>query len=86
MHYVYILQSQANGTLYKGSTGDLKLRFKKHNNGEVFHTAKFRPWIILFYAAFYSKERALLFEKYLKSGSGIAFMRKRIIFNRPVAK
>ena len=79
MHYVYILQSEKNGNLYKGSTQDLKVRIKKHNNGEVSHTSHERPWNIVFYATFKNREKAIMFEKYLKSGSGIAFMKKRLL-------
>jgi putative endonuclease len=44
MHYVYILESEAElGRFYVGLTGDLRARIKKHNNGDVFHTAKFKP-------------------------------------------
>jgi hypothetical protein len=49
---------------------------KKHNAGEVFHTAKYRPWRIKNYFAFAYSEKAYRFEKYLKSGSGRAFARK----------
>jgi hypothetical protein len=42
----------------------------------VFHTAKFRPWIVKNYFAFRDREKAYAFEKYLKSGSGRAFARR----------
>jgi predicted GIY-YIG superfamily endonuclease len=45
--YVYILQSVADpDRFYIGITEDLRLRLKKHNAGEVSHTAKFLPWAI----------------------------------------
>lgn len=45
--YVYILESEvAKETFYVGFTGDLQLRLKIHNSGQVPHTAKFRPWRI----------------------------------------
>jgi predicted GIY-YIG superfamily endonuclease len=45
--YVYILNSLAErGRFYVGSTDDLKDRLKKHNNGEVPHTSKYKPWDI----------------------------------------
>ncbi|MDZ7648592.1 MAG: GIY-YIG nuclease family protein [Cytophagales bacterium] len=33
-YYVYILQSQINGSLYKGSTNDLVRRLEEHNLGK----------------------------------------------------
>jgi len=37
------------------------------------------PWGLVWFAAFDNKEKALSFEKYLKQGSGYAFVRKRFI-------
>lgn len=77
MLYVYILQSIADPAhFYIGVTEDLRKRFKKHNVGEVFHTAKFRPWRIKNYFAFFDREKARAFERYLKSGSGRAFAKR----------
>ncbi len=80
MHYVYILQSELFPIrLYRGSTQDLKKRIEKHNAGDIYHTSKFKPWKIVWYCAFEQKEQALMFEQYLKTGSGIAFIRKRLL-------
>ncbi len=77
MLYVYILQSIADPErFYIGITEDLKTRFKKHNAGEVFHTAKFRPWTIKNYFTFSDPKKAHAFERYLKSGSGRAFAKR----------
>lgn len=44
-YYVYILESAGmEPRFYTGLTGDLKARLRKHNNGAVPYTAKFRPW------------------------------------------
>jgi putative endonuclease len=61
---------------YVGITDDLKLRLQQHNAGDVFHTAKYKPWRIKIYFAFGEPEKAYMFEKYLKSGSGRAFAKK----------
>ena len=80
MYYVYILQSKDfPKQFYTGFTEDLKQRFEAHNNGDSPHTSKFKPWVLKSYTAFDTKEKALDFEKYLKSSSGIAFRNKRII-------
>jgi len=80
MYYVYILQSKVfPDQIYKGSTENLIKRLAKHNAGEVSHTSKFRPWKIVWYCAFEQKEQSLKFEKYLKTASGIAFLRKRFM-------
>ena len=77
MMYVYILQSVSNPErFYDGITGDLKLRLNQHNAGEVFHTSKYGPWKIKNYFAFEDHKKAYAFEKYLKSGSGRAFVKR----------
>jgi len=79
MTYVYILQSLVDPERhYAGVTADLRSRLRKHNAGEVLHTSKYAPWTIKTYLAFQEKKRALAFEKYLKSGSGRAFAKKRL--------
>lgn len=76
MHYVYILKSEITRKSYTGSTKNLRSRIKKHNSGEVTHTAKYKPWKIQSYFAFENKDIAIKFEKYLKSNSGRAFASK----------
>ena len=58
---------------YTGVTEDLTARLIKHNSGEVPHTSKFRQWKVESYFAFETKEKAIAFEAYLKTGSGHAF-------------
>ena len=75
--YVYILQSVVNpDRFYVGLTDNLDESLRKHNAGEVTHSAKFKPWVIKTAVAFRDRERAAGFERYLKSGSGRAFARK----------
>ena len=79
MFYVYQLQSiKYPKQRYVGFTSDLKKRLLAHNNGESAHTAKYIPWDLMAYQAFFDKHLALEFEKYLKSGSGKAFANKRL--------
>lgn len=79
MKYVYILQSLPDPErFYTGITDNLQARLSKHNSGSVTHTAKYRPWRIKSYVAFSDEDRALAFEKYLKSGSGRAFAKARL--------
>jgi predicted GIY-YIG superfamily endonuclease len=77
--YVYILESLGtDGKYYVGYTEDLKERVRRHNNGEVPHTNKFRPWKFKTAVAFADKTHALDFERYLKTASGRAFAKKRL--------
>jgi putative endonuclease len=77
--YVYTLESiTVPGRFYVGFTEDLGERLHKHNEGGVPHSAKSRPWRIKTAVAFSDRERALAFERYLKSPSGRAFAKKRL--------
>jgi predicted GIY-YIG superfamily endonuclease len=78
MHYVYILQSTKNQTRrYVGLCSDLNNRLREHNSGECKTTAIDRPWRIETAIFFRNEEKAHDFERYLKSGSGRAFSKKR---------
>jgi predicted GIY-YIG superfamily endonuclease len=80
MWYAYILQSVEHpDQQYTGATSDLRQRLADHNAGKSPHTAKYRPWVVAFYAAFPEKQKALAFETYLKSHSGRAFAKKRLL-------
>ncbi len=78
MIYVYILQSLTFDHFYVGITEDLRARLRKHNAGEVSHTAKYIPRRLKTYVAFSDRQKAVEFEKYLKSASGRAFAKKRL--------
>lgn len=79
MYFVYILKSLVTGRYYFGLTTDIGKRLRYHNKGTVPSTKLVRPWKIVWYGAFESKIKAEGFEKYLKSGSGYAFSRKRFL-------
>lgn len=70
MHYVYVLKSRKHGRLYKGCTGDLRNRVSEHNSGKTLSTKGGIPWELIYYEAFVDKRRALIEEKFLKSGKG----------------
>ena len=47
-YYVYILQSQKDGSYYIGSTQDLDDRIERHNQGRSKYTKVKRPWELIF--------------------------------------
>ena len=75
---VYILKC-INGKYYTGFTTNIKNRLIAHNNGEVSFTKDKLPVKLLFISYFENKKKALDFERYLKSGSGIAFRNNRFV-------
>ncbi|OGI16447.1 MAG: excinuclease ABC subunit C [Candidatus Moranbacteria bacterium RBG_19FT_COMBO_42_6] len=78
MFYAYILKCKGN-KLYIGCTNDLKQRIARHTKGYVSATKGKLPVKVVNYVAFDNKYRAYNFEKYLKSGSGRAFVKKHFI-------
>jgi putative endonuclease len=79
MWYVYLPQSEKfEGKRYVGVTSDLRQRLSDHNSGKSPHTSKCLPWKLVTYVAFSDKKKAETFERYLKSGSGHAFAKKRL--------
>ncbi|HET8574667.1 MAG TPA: GIY-YIG nuclease family protein [Candidatus Paceibacterota bacterium] len=73
MYYVYSLQCK-NG-FYAGCTDNLKNRVERHMKKQVPATANRLPIRLEFYVALGDKYTAFEFEKYLKSGSGRAFIK-----------
>lgn len=78
MYYVYILQCSDNKP-YTGCTDNLKDRLERHDNGYVPATKDRRPIKLISYFVFSNKYTAFNFEKYLKSGSGRAFLKNHNI-------
>ena len=78
MQYVYILKC-ADGKHYTGCTNNITNRIERHKKGEVTYIKSRLPVELIFYCAFSDPYKAFEFEKYLKSGSGRAFMKKRFL-------
>jgi len=79
LRYVYLVESRrSERSRYVGVTDDLRRRLADHNAGRSSHTAKHRPWRLIAYLAFAESASANAFERYLKSGSGHAFARRRL--------
>jgi putative endonuclease len=57
-------------------TSDIQRRLEEHNSGKSSHTSKFMPWVVETYFCLADIEKARRFEKYLKTGSGLAFRQR----------
>jgi putative endonuclease len=80
MFYAYILRSEQNPErFYYGFSSDLKKRLKVHNQGGNVSTKTGIPWTLAWYGGFESESAASDFERYLKTASGKAFARKRLL-------
>ena len=77
MYYVYSLKCRDG--YYVGCTDDIDNRLARHKKGHVPATADRLPIEFEFYFATEDKYKVFAFEKYLKSGSGRAFIKKHLI-------
>ena len=77
--FVYVLRNhETPPRYYTGVTSDVARRRVEHDAGSCFHTAKYRPWSVDVVIEFPNEERAFAFERYLKSGSGVAFAQRHL--------
>mgnify|MGYP001605941811 FL=1 len=76
-HDVYILRC-ADGGPYTGCTNDLDDRIIRHGKGMVISTKDRLPVECTVAFGFSDKYKAYAFEKYLKSGSGRAFIKRHL--------
>jgi len=76
--YVYVILCD-DGSLYKGHTDDLERRYKEHCNGKgATHTKLYKPIKMVYHQQLNTVEEAVIREKYLKSGSGRAWLKKEL--------
>lgn len=74
MYYVYSLKCKDG--FYIGCTNNVEDRLQRHKKGQVPTTVDRLPVELEFDCAINDKYKAFEFEKYLKSGSGRAFLKK----------
>ena len=60
---------------YIGQTQDLKTRINQHNSGKTKSTSVYKPFDLVYFEVFNTREEAVKREKYLKSGSGREFLK-----------
>lgn len=65
------------GRFYVGLTSDVRMRLAAHNAGRSPHSSSLRDWKLHVVVEFTDEATAARFERYLKSGSGRAFAKRR---------
>jgi predicted GIY-YIG superfamily endonuclease len=77
MYYVYLLRSVSSPEkTYIGTTKDVPLRLKEHNDGQVPYSAENRPWKLVAFTGLNDNDKAVAFKNFLKSGPGRIFSKK----------
>ena len=68
-YYVYIIQSETDGSYYKGFSEDYIKRLEQHNNSWSKFTSSKIPWKLIHVESFENKKSALKREKAIKKYS-----------------
>jgi putative endonuclease len=76
-YYAYILYSESYNRYYKGHCENLDERIKQHNAGKTRSIKAFRPWKLVYYETFPTREEAINREKYFKSSAGRKYLRMK---------
>lgn len=80
MFHVYVIVSESHrDRYYIGFSARPDERLSEHNTGKNPSTVAFMPWRIAAIFSFPSEEHARRFERYLKGGSGRAFLRRHVL-------
>ncbi|MBI3331951.1 GIY-YIG nuclease family protein [Candidatus Peregrinibacteria bacterium] len=78
MYHVYLLRSIKNPRMtYVGyTTKDPRVRMDEHNRTLTKTTSPHVPWKIEVVVTFSDRQKAEIFERYLKQGSGYSFAKR----------
>jgi putative endonuclease len=80
MFHAYVIISDSHSDRYYiGLSSRPRDRLAEHNAGKNPSTASFIPWRFAVVFSFPSEKTARRFERYLKGGSGRAFLRRHIL-------
>ncbi|HSR18788.1 MAG TPA: GIY-YIG nuclease family protein [Ignavibacteriaceae bacterium] len=82
MWYVYIIKSLTENFIYIGSTNSIERRLNEHNCGLCLSTKHYKPFELEAFIAVKAESKAKELEKYLKTGSGRAILKKRILVGK----
>ena len=79
MWFVYVIRSVNHPFMYIGHTDNVMKRLRRHNDGLNQSTKHYAPFVLDAYVAVRNKSMAVKLEKYFKTGSGKAVLKKRIL-------
>ncbi len=65
-YFVYILQSEKDGSYYVGQTNDLDIRVSKHNEGFSNYTSTKRPLKLVYFEMSLTRSEAVRRESQIK--------------------
>ena len=81
MYFVYIIESEKDGTYYIGQSDNLEKRLEQHNNGFSKYTSRKLPWKLVYYESYLTRKESIVRERFLKQQRNREFY-KRLIENK----
>lgn len=78
MYYVYVLHSLKDENFYVGYSTDIERRLQSHLSGRVTSTKQRLPMKLIYYEAYIDRADAKGRELFLKSGSGLRFLKRQL--------
>jgi putative endonuclease len=66
-YFLYIIQSDEDGTYYVGSTQDIEARLARHNQGRSNYTRNRGPWEVVYLEEYSRRADAVKREKAIKN-------------------
>ena len=74
VYFVYIIESEIDGTYYVGASQDPMARLEKHNSNHKGFTARKQPWKLVYTETYQNKTEALRREVFLKKQKSREFL------------
>lgn len=69
MYYVYLIQSMKDNKFYIGQTADVVKRLARHNSGQVTSTKSRRPFKLIGFEVYKTRDEARWAEYFMKKHS-----------------
>ena len=82
-YFVYILQSEKDGSYYIGHTGNLEERLNRHNRGRSQYTKGKLPVKLIYQEVFNSKAGAMKREREMKEKKDRGYIENLVRTSRP---
>ena len=87
MYYTYVIKSLKNNRHYVGFTKkNPKIRLKEHNSATNIYTKHNRPFELIYFEQYETESFARKRERFLKSGHGREFLKRKLINLGPIAQ
>jgi putative endonuclease len=82
-YFVYIIQSQKDGSYYVGSAQDLEERLSRHSQGRSKYTKSKRPWELVYSEEYLDRSSSIKREREIKKRKSKEFIETLVRTSRP---